>query len=84
MAELGHSPSKWFGRYKTKLGITDSRKTFLSFRHKLIDDLRDTGLHDSLIKRIAWHEDAAVTFSIYGSRSPLGAMAEALSRIDIP
>ena len=79
--KLGHAPSKWFGRYKTKQGITDPRKTFHSFRHTLIDDLRDAGVQDSLIKRIAGHEDSAVTFSIYGSRSPLKAMAEALSHI---
>lgn len=82
--KLGHAPSKWFGRYKTKLGITDPRKTFHSFRHTLIDDLRDAGVQDSLIKRIAGHEDGAVTFSIYGSRSPLKAMAEALQEISIP
>lgn len=82
--KLGHAPSKWFGRYKTKLGITDSRKTFHSFRHTLIDDLRDAGVQDSLIKRIAGHEDGAVTFSIYGSRSPLKAMAEALQHIHLP
>ncbi|MGE8114934.1 site-specific integrase [Pseudomonas sp. NPDC086566] len=82
--KLGHAPSKWFGRYKTKLGITDPRKTFHSFRHTLIDDLRDAGVQDSLIKRIAGHEDGAVTFSIYGSRSPLRAMAEALKSIDLP
>jgi integrase len=82
--KLGHAPSKWFSRYKTKLGITDPRKTFHSFRHTLIDDLRDAGVQDSLIKRIAGHEDAAVTFSIYGSRTPLKAMAEALGRVDIP
>jgi integrase len=81
--KLGHAPSKWFGRYKTKLGITDPRKTFHSFRHTLIDDLRDAGVQDSLIKRIAGHEDGAVTFSIYGSRSPLKAMAEALQRIKL-
>ena len=81
--KLGHAPSKWFGRYKTKQGITDPRKTFHSFRHTLIDDLRDAGVPDSLIKRIAGHEDGAVTFSIYGSRSPLKAMAEALDHIDI-
>lgn len=81
--KLGHAPSKWFGRYKTKQGITDPRKTFHSFRHTLIDDLRDAGVQDSLIKRIAGHEDVAVTFSIYGSRSPLKAMAEALDHIDI-
>jgi integrase len=81
--KLGHAPSKWFGRYKTKLGITDMRKTFHSFRHTLIDDLRDAGVQDSLIKRIAGHEDGAVTFSIYGSRSPLKAMAEALRHIHL-
>lgn len=76
--KLGHAPSKWFGRYKTKLGITDPRKTFHSFRHTLIDDLRDAGVQDSLIKRLAGHEDGAVTFSIYGSRNPLKAMVDAL------
>lgn len=79
--KLGHAPSKWFGRYKTKLGVTDPRKTYHSFRHTLIDDLRDAGVQDSLIKRIAGHEDGAVTFSIYGSRSPLKAMLEALTTI---
>lgn len=81
--KLGHAPSKWFGRYKTKLGITDPRKTFHSFRHTLIDDLRDAGVQDSLIKRIAGHEDGAVTFSIYGSRSPLKAMFDALRQIAV-
>jgi hypothetical protein len=51
--------------------------------HTLIDDLRDAGVQDSLIKRIAGHEDGAVTFSIYGSRSPLKTMAEAPDHIDI-
>ena len=82
--KLGHAPSKWFGRYKTKMGIIDPRKTFHSFRHTLIDDLRDAGVQDSLIKRIVGHEDGAVTFSIYGSRSPLTAMIEALRKISIP
>lgn len=82
--KLGHAPSKWFGRYKTKLGITDPRKTFQSFRHTLIDDLRDAGVQDSLIKRIVGHEDGAVTFSIYGSRSPLKAMLDAIRHIAMP
>ena len=81
--KLGHAPSKWFGRYKKKRGITDPRKTFHSFRHTLIDDLRDSGVQDSLIKRIAGHEDGAVTFSIYGSRSPLKAMVDALRHIEL-
>jgi integrase len=81
--KLGHAPSKWFGRYKTKRGVTDARKTFHSFRHTIIDDLRDAGVQDSLIKRIVGHEDGAVTFSVYGSRSPLKAMMEAIRHIHV-
>ena len=62
-------------------GITDPRKTFHSFRHTLIDDLRDAGVQDSLIKRMVGHEDGSVTFGIYGSRVPIKAMTEALTHI---
>ncbi|MNM98265.1 Tyrosine recombinase XerC [compost metagenome] len=78
----GHAASKWFGRYKTKLGITDPRKTFHSFRHTFIDDLRDAGVQDSLIKRMVGHEDSSVTFGIYGSRTPIKAMFQALRHIE--
>jgi integrase len=63
------------------VGITDPRRTFHSFRHALIDDLRDAGVQDSLIKRVAGNEDGAVTFSIYGSRTPLRAMPDALDKV---
>ena len=82
--KLGHAVSKWFGRYKAKRGIDDSKKTFHSFRHTLIDDLRDAGVQDSLIKRIVGHEHSAVTFGVYGSRTPLKAMLEALQHIGKP
>ncbi|KHL75041.1 hypothetical protein PpSQ1_07275 [Pseudomonas putida] len=51
--------------------------------HTLNDDLRDTPVQASLLKRIAGHEDGAVTFSIYGSRTPLKAMLEALVQITL-
>ncbi|WP_435652841.1 site-specific integrase [Pseudomonas putida] len=79
--KLGHSASKWFGRYKAKQGTTDPRKTFHSFRHTFIDDLRDAGVQDSLIKRMVGHEDSSVTFGIYGSRTPIKAMVEAMKHI---
>ena len=79
--KLGHAPSKWFSRYRTKMGINDPKKSFHSFRHTMIDDLREAQVQDSLIKRIAGHEDAAVTFGVYGSRVPIKAMVEALAHI---
>lgn len=66
------------------MGITDPKKTFHSFRHTMIDDLRDAGVQDSLIKRIAGHEDSAVTFGVYGSRVPIKAMVEALGHLSLP
>jgi hypothetical protein len=44
---------------------------------------RDAGVQDSLIKRIAGHEDSAVTFGVYGSRTPIKAMAEALGHLSL-
>ncbi|UUC48125.1 site-specific integrase [Pseudomonas citronellolis] len=81
--KYGHAPSKWFSRFKQKLGITDPRKTFHSFRHTFIDDLREAGVQDSLIKRMVGHEDSAVTFGVYGSRIPLKAMQKALTFIQL-
>jgi len=79
--KLGHAPSKWFSRYKSKQGVSDLRKTFHSFRHTFIDDLREAGIQDSLIKRMAGHEDSSVTFAVYGSRLQLSAMLQALRTI---
>ncbi|AEB58091.1 integrase family protein [Ectopseudomonas mendocina NK-01] len=76
--KLGHAPSKWFSRYKAKVGIDDPRKSFHSFRHTFIDDLREAGVQDSLIKRMVGHEDNSVTFGVYGSRLQLTAMSQAM------
>ena len=65
------------------MGINDPEKSFHSFRHTMIDDLREAGLQDSLIKRVAGHEDSAVTFGVYGSRTPIKAMAEALGHLSL-
>lgn len=51
-------------------------------RHTFIHDLRDAGVQDSLIKRMMGHEDTSVTFGIYGSRTPIRAVAEALRHIN--
>lgn len=81
--KYGHAPSKWFSRYKAKQGISDPRKTFHSFRHTFIDDLREASVQDSLIKRMVGHIDSTVTFGVYGSRIPLQAMLNALEKIEL-
>jgi len=81
--KLGTEPSKWFRKYRHKHGVTSTKKTFHSFRHTFIDDLRDSGAQDSIIKRLVGHEDGSVTFKHYGSRSPIRAMLKAISHITL-
>jgi integrase len=81
--KYGHAPSKWFSRYRVKVGINDPRKTFHSFRHTFIDDLREAGVQDSLVKQMAGHDDRSVTFKVYGSRLQLTAMLRAVQFIDV-
>lgn len=80
--KYGHAPSKWFSRYRTKVDVNDPRKTFHSFRHTFIDDLREAGVQDSLIKQMVGHEDHSVTFRVYGSRLQLNAMLRALQFVE--
>lgn len=82
-AQLGHAPSKWFGRYRHKRGVTDPRKVFHSFRHTFIDDLREAGVQDSIIKRLVGHEDGSMTFGLYGSREPIKVMAQAVAMLKV-
>lgn len=81
--KYGYGPSKWFGRYRNKLGISDPKKTFHSFRHTFVDDLREAGVQDSIIKQLLGHADDSVTFGIYGSRTPIKEMARAVKKIPI-
>lgn len=79
--KYGYGPSKWFGRYRNKLGISDPKKTFHSFRHTFVDDLREAGVQDSIIKQLLGHADDSVTFGIYGSRVPIKEMTRAIKKI---
>lgn len=80
--KFGHQPSKWFGRYKTKLGITDNKKVFHSFRHTMVERLRQKRINDYEIKAILGHSSGSITHDIYGSdRTPLNSIQEALQEL---
>lgn len=65
---LGHEPNETHSQFPSH---NDRRPT-------------DAGVQDSLIKRIAGHEDSAVSFGVYGSRIPIIAMVEALRHLSLP
>ena len=52
--------SKWWGRYARKLGITDHRKVFHSFRHTFKDACRAAGVSEEVHDRLTGHSGATV------------------------
>ncbi len=58
--------SKWFGQYKTLIGITDHKKTFHSFRHTFIDQLKQLDVPDGKIQELVGHANHSITTGRYG------------------
>ena len=60
------SYSKWFGQYKNLIGLTDSKKTFHSFRHTFIDRLKQIDVPDGKIQELVGHANHSITTGRYG------------------
>ena len=81
---LGHEPSKWFGRYKTSLGLPKGTKVFHSFRHTLRDKLTMCRVPNEHIRELLGHEQIGETFGRYGSSIPVIVLAESLEALHFP
>lgn len=62
----GQTVSKWFGRYRERCQVTEEGKVFHSFRHTVIDQLKQAGIAKEKIAALAGHEDESVTLGRYG------------------
>ena len=80
--KLSGSFSKFFGRYKRALGITDKRKVLYSFRHCMKDMLEAAGVPSKYLQRVLGHAtgDGNVTDG-YGSDLPFHRLARHFSRV---
>lgn len=80
--KLSGSFSKFFGRYKVRIGIKDPRKVLYSFRHTMKDMLEQAEFPTKYLQRFLGHTsgDGAVTDG-YGSGLPMNLMAAHFSRV---
>lgn len=62
----GQTASKWFASYCTRCGIDEAGKVFHSFRHTVIDRLKQSEVPKEKIAALVGHEDDSVTFGRYG------------------
>lgn len=83
--KLSGSFSKFFGRYKRSIGITDTRKVLYSLRHCMKDMLEAAGVPSKYLQRVLGHTtgDGRVTDG-YGSDLPFRRMVKHFSRIRFP
>ena len=62
----GQAASKWFASYCTRCGVDEPGKVFHSFRHTVIDRLKQSDVSKEKIAALVGHEDDSVTFGRYG------------------
>lgn len=77
--KLTNNFSKWFGRWKREIGITDGRKTFHSFRHGFATACRAAEVPTGTQYGITGHTDGNVG-GTYGE-IPLRAKSMAIERV---
>lgn len=78
-----HYPSRWFGEYKISRGIVSKKKTFHSFRHTLINNLKQQQVTDYIIAELVGHTMESMTMSRYGKNyNPELLYKEAILKLD--
>jgi integrase len=77
--------SKWFGRFlRGKVGITDRRKVFHSFRHTFKRLARDAGIPEEMHDALTGHSGGGGVGKSYGRGVSLKPLIEAMERISPP
>jgi integrase len=86
---FGEAWSKWFGRYKRGLGITNKASVFHSFRHSFKDALRAAGVAKDLNDALCGQAGQGGVARKYGAkdmvrRFTLPRLAEAVANVTYP
>jgi integrase len=73
--------SKWFGRYKLRLGFVDKRKVFHSFRHGFLDACRECSISTEIRDVLVGHANPTVSATYGSEKYPLLPLFEAMERV---
>ena len=84
--KISHAFSKWYGRYLTAIGLSDSRLTFHSYRHAFKSFGRASGIEKSVLDALQGHKGREVSLDYgkdeFGAVYALKTLSEALERIE--
>jgi integrase len=71
------------GRLQTKIGMTPGqRPTAYSFRHTLIDELKQKEVDENIASQIVGHKIKGLTYGRYGKKYPIKLLAKKLNLVE--
>lgn len=76
--------SKQLNRWLRNAGVTDTKKTFQSFRATVATRLKHLNIPEYQIAEILGHENPSITTGRYGKRTDLATLQAAINRISLP
>ena len=79
---LGSAFTKWFGRYCTKIGLSDPALTFHSFRKNLATALHRAGISESIAADILGHAHKTTSYRIYSEGTAAKPLYEAICKVE--
>ncbi len=84
---FSHNPSKWFGRYRDKVGIPKDpdkgKKVFHSFRHTIANWCDKNGVPEKVASRMLGHSHDTMTYGRYSTdTAPSVLYREIVSKLD--
>lgn len=82
--------SRWFCLFRPKVGLTERGKDFHSFRHTIIDDLKQGEVNERVLKALVGHADQLsedvqkddITMDRYGKRYNADILHKMVCRLD--
>ncbi|WP_394496281.1 tyrosine-type recombinase/integrase [Shewanella sp. ENK2] len=76
----GSAPSKWFSRFKTKLGF-DKGHDFHSIRHTVATELKNELVSSEVASALLGHLSNNITYDRYGKGFHLSVLRDAINKI---
>lgn len=78
----GTVASKWFARYRKKLGIEGRNKVFHSLRHNVATALKQNNIDYMKAGAILGHYNNSITFNTYASGYTMEQLSEVIETLD--
>lgn len=82
--KYSRNASRWFGRYRKKHGVVNTKKTFHSFRHTVANHLKQNGAQKEHIAAILGHKDESITTGLYGEPYKPAALQPIIEMLHFP